>query len=317
MKAFIHMSDAHERGKMRVLIEKLGWAWYGRYWAIVELAAKGASKNNPDFTLVNDLRAPIDHLWLAAHLNCPPDEFAISATVLADIHLIDRDLWKQSRQIRVPNIEKYLTKRLKRGSFEPMLRTSAKLAPFGAKDALLSEIDSSCPNKESPDKRKAKDKSLIFQDTDKEDDKDTDKVMGDVFAANAAKFFYDETKKNFPRLLTRKFDAVSARWIDAVEKLQRIDGYTRDEIRTVFLYVLKHNFWSRQIRATTKFRERDRQGDSYFSLMLTEANKNGAVVGKKEQKSELRRQIEEFHNAGHAADVLKRLQPDPTTPHNR
>lgn len=98
MKWFKHESDAHTNMKLQALIDKLGVAGYGYYWACVELVA---SQGGDGFRIVKDKH------WeqhLKKMLNIEPNDQKKFLIVLANHNLIDRKALKNG-DLYIPKLE--------------------------------------------------------------------------------------------------------------------------------------------------------------------------------------------------------------------
>jgi uncharacterized protein (UPF0335 family) len=76
------------------------------------------------------------------------------------------------------------------------------------------------------------------------------------------------------------------KWINPIRLLIEKDKKTIDEIREVFYFLKTDDFWKEQIRSTSKFRKKDKDGMSYFELLLIKSrNGNRRKNAKESRKS--------------------------------
>jgi uncharacterized protein YdaU (DUF1376 family) len=71
--------------------------------------------------------------------------------------------------------------------------------------------------------------------------------------------------------------------IDTVDKLIRIDGFSLDEIKTVLSFVIKDDFWSKQILSLVSLRNKSKNGNTKFvnaklSIKKSLSEKNKEVL---------------------------------------
>lgn len=59
-------------------------------------------------------------------------------------------------------------------------------------------------------------------------------------------------------------------WLAALDKLERLDGVGVERLAKIHRKVVRDEFWSKQIRAITKYRQKDSQGQPYFERMAHE-----------------------------------------------
>lgn len=63
-------------------------------------------------------------------------------------------------------------------------------------------------------------------------------------------------------------------WAEEVRKLHDIDKFTKEQIKYIFDFTKKNDFWSKQILSVAKFRKKNNDWVPYFVVMINEAKKN-------------------------------------------
>jgi len=76
-------------------------------------------------------------------------------------------------------------------------------------------------------------------------------------------------------------------WINPIRLLMENDNRTIEEFREVFEFIKNDNFWKQQIRSTEKLRKKDKDGVTYFEVLL--------IKSRNEQK---RKSVSEESNSG-------------------
>lgn len=91
--------------------------------------------------------------------------------------------------------------------------------------------------------------------------------------------FFNSIKEYFPEKIIADLNPKNEKaWIDTLEKLNRIDGYSFEEIEKMVRITRNHNFWTKNFLSLTKLRKSDKDGVKYhirFS-QLTE-KKSGKI----------------------------------------
>jgi len=76
--------------------------------------------------------------------------------------------------------------------------------------------------------------------------------------------FFNLIKKHFPEKVIANLNSKNEKaWIDTLEKLNRIDGYSFAEIEKIIQQARNHKFWSKNFLSLTKLRKSDRDGVKY------------------------------------------------------
>lgn len=60
-------------------------------------------------------------------------------------------------------------------------------------------------------------------------------------------------------------------WVEPVRLLIENDQHTIEEIREVFKFIKNDPFWIQQMRSTAKLRKKDKNGEKYFTTLLTKS----------------------------------------------
>lgn len=104
------------------------------------------------------------------------------------------------------------------------------------------------------------------------------------FEYRAAKWYFEDIKKNFPKLAPKSgFNAKLAReWSSYVAAIKVRCGASEDDIRNVFKFTRKDDFWCRQILSVVKFLRKNPDKLYYFDVMhqkyLDGQQKQAAVI---------------------------------------
>lgn len=101
--------------------------------------------------------------------------------------------------------------------------------------------------------------------TDIEEELDIDKEIKDIvenkFSPDSSEyiltqFLISKMLENNPNAKVPQADKPLERWIDAMEKIHRLDKYTHDQIRAVIKWSQSDNFWKSNILSAPKLREK-------------------------------------------------------------
>jgi hypothetical protein len=119
MKWYQMDCDAQDNPDMRKLIDKWGWDWYGRYYAILGKIGQRVDEKNQTFTLQTNDGSPLPIHLLADDLGTTSRRLIHFCNYLADNHLIDQASWRSKTLIYAPKLEERAdeyTKKLRRKS---------------------------------------------------------------------------------------------------------------------------------------------------------------------------------------------------------
>lgn len=89
--------------------------------------------------------------------------------------------------------------------------------------------------------------------------------------------FYELIKSNMENInvpATNLQEAKFGNWVDPIRLLFETDKRTVEECREVFKIIKEDDFWREQVRSTAKLRRKDKDGVTYFEVLLTRA-RNG------------------------------------------
>lgn len=76
--------------------------------------------------------------------------------------------------------------------------------------------------------------------------------------------FFNLIKKYFPEKVIANLNSKNEKaWIDTLEKLNRIDGYSFQEIEKIIQQARNHKFWSKNFLSLIKLRKSDKDGVKY------------------------------------------------------
>jgi hypothetical protein len=65
--------------------------------------------------------------------------------------------------------------------------------------------------------------------------------------------------------------AVFETWVKPIQLLIEKDKRTVEEFREIFIFLQQDEFWKEQIRSTAKLRKKNKEGITYFEVLLTKA----------------------------------------------
>jgi hypothetical protein len=94
-------------------------------------------------------------------------------------------------------------------------------------------------------------------------------------------------------------------WVKPIELLMRIDGRTKEEFREVWKFIRDDDFWKEQIRSTAKLRKKNKDGITYFEMLL--------IKSRNEQQRKQKRESTERNKQSGVGDdyrqsILERLR---------
>ena len=75
---------------------------------------------------------------------------------------------------------------------------------------------------------------------------------------------YEHIVKLFPRQTQPKNKTEKIKWLDEIDKLQRLDGYNPRQIYLICSKVRNDNFWSQNFLSITKLRQKNKDGVKYI-----------------------------------------------------
>ena len=83
--------------------------------------------------------------------------------------------------------------------------------------------------------------------------------------------FYDLFKSNLVELgiNTSKLEKAKGNWIDPIRLILEVDEYNKQDLRTVYDFLKRDNFWKENIRSTSKLR------DKFETLLIRAKGNNG------------------------------------------
>lgn len=74
--------------------------------------------------------------------------------------------------------------------------------------------------------------------------------------------------------------AQKRKWLETLEKLQRLDGKTEEEIYNVVKWCKNHDFWSGNFHSVVKLRRKDKDGLQFFKRFVNEMKKEKSSAKK-------------------------------------
>lgn len=94
---------------------------------------------------------------------------------------------------------------------------------------------------------------------------------------------YYKYQENINPKLVKVNDSLIKNSVDTIDKLIRIDGFTLDEVKTVLSFVVKDDFWSKQILSLASLRNKGKNGNTKFvnaklSIKKSLSDKNWEVL---------------------------------------
>ena len=117
----------------------------------------------------------------------------------------------------------------------------------------------------------------------------------EIFSESPPEIFklFNSIKKYFPKKIIDSLNPKNEKaWIDTLEKLNRIDGYSFEEIEKIVRITRNHNFWTKNFLSLTKLRKSDKDGVKYhirFSQLTetTSGKINAETKGVSEEKNRM------------------------------
>jgi len=75
--------------------------------------------------------------------------------------------------------------------------------------------------------------------------------------------YYKYQKVSFPNLI-KIDDKLINKSIETIDKLIRLDGFTLDDVKTVLSFVIKDDFWQKQVLSLVSLRNKGKNGNTKF-----------------------------------------------------
>jgi len=100
--------------------------------------------------------------------------------------------------------------------------------------------------------------------------------------------FWELVKNNLSELDIKSPATEQAKfktWVDPVRLLIEKDKKTLDEFREIFRFLQVDEFWKEQIRATSKLRQKNKDNEMYFDVLLIKARNNEKKQSSQNNKS--------------------------------
>jgi len=122
--------------------------------------------------------------------------------------------------------------------------------------------------KEKENESESEDKILLSQ-VDVSTLNDTDKKSYQVAIS-----FWELIKSNLAELDIKSPAIEKApykTWVEPIRLLIERDKRTVEEFREIFIFLQQDEFWKEQIRSTAKLRKKNKEGITYFEVLLTKA----------------------------------------------
>ena len=104
MKWFRHETRARRNPDLLALVEEWGWAWYGRWWALVEIVAEDVRSGNTAFSFQKNDGSPASMRQLSRDLGTTARRLTNFCRFLSNNGLIDTEAWNSKNLIFIPKL---------------------------------------------------------------------------------------------------------------------------------------------------------------------------------------------------------------------
>ena len=206
----------------------------------------------------------VKHLFAYVNDENPQTNDVLINAVFANIKLtLKRDLQKYEG-IRKKNTE------------NAQKRWDAKNATASDRmrnDAKNADSDNDSDNVNGNDSvNEKKNKNILLSKVDESTLDDKEKKYYQI-----AFSFWELVKNNLSELDIKSPATEQAKfktWVDPVRLLIEKDKKTLDEFREIFRFLQVDEFWKEQIRATSKLRQKNKDNEMYFDVLLIKARNN-------------------------------------------
>lgn len=74
-------------------------------------------------------------------------------------------------------------------------------------------------------------------------------------------------------------------WYEVIDKLNRIDGYSFEDIELVVKSVRNDDFWSRNFLSITKLRRKNKDGVSYFTVFVEKFKQKEQTINRQTKET--------------------------------
>ena len=158
---------------------------------------------------------------------------------------------------------------------------------------------------------------------DKKDKKEKEKRINNILLSQVDASTFDEKEKKYYEIAISFWELIKNnllkadittstvdnadcnKWINPIRLLMEKDGRSLNEIREVWGFLKDDDFWGENIRSTAKLRKKNRDGETYFEVLLIKSRN----AGKRKEKPGQHRNIQ---NSGVSEDyersILERLR---------
>lgn len=256
---FSHDSNAKDDPKCMLLIDQLGLEGYGIFWVLVEIL-----RDQPEYKYPTNL-IPI----IARRYNTTSEK--MKAVVLNyGLFTVDEDdnFFSLSLNNRMQHLASVREKRRIAGIASGKVR----------KQKALNKCSTNVQHKQNKNEQSKVKESKVKEIKNKV------KVFSDEI-----KNFTAELSKYFPVSRIHKLSKKDKyNWVDVIDKLIRLDGYTKQEIKKAVENAVNDEFWSKQFHSLTKLRRKNEKQDCkhivIFLSLSDSMNKSGYTSPKNKIK---------------------------------
>jgi hypothetical protein len=225
---FSHDSNARHDPKITAMRSVYGTEGYGWFWILVEMMREADG-----YKLDLQKKYSINAYAMQMHTDCSTAEKFIHDCI-HEFGLFETDgeyFWSRSLLRRMEYWDQISAKR----------REAARVRWSKERDDAdgMQMHSNSNPNEMQRKEKKIKEKKI--------------KKVYSEKAVNLTAYLIDLMKQNNPKA---KIPSNLDKWYDEMDKLERIDGYTEDQIRDVITWSQNDSFWRANILSATKLREK-------------------------------------------------------------
>lgn len=249
---FSHDYNARTDPKIKRLMAKHGMAGYGVFWSIIEDLYN------------NDNLLPVQFETMAFDLRCS-EEMVQSIVTGFDLFIIQGEYFGSLSVQRRLNERAEKSKKARNSAMERWKKKTEPEILFPDEDANASENNANAQQTQS-------DSNAIKESKGKES-KEKDKNYKKVNLSDIQISDFPELNKNYLDIAkafnalfknnliaagcaTTNVDKAKGTSVDDIRLMIESDKYTVDDLRDVYQFLQKDNFWKRNILSTSKLREK-------------------------------------------------------------
>ncbi len=273
---FSHDINAKDDPKCMLMIDQLGPEAYGIFWILVEILG-----SQPEY------KYPIELVPIIARRYNTTKEKMLAVISKYQLFEVDEDnnFFSLSLNRRMGKIAEIKEKRRRAGIASGEKRRQKALNISSTHDEHMMNTCSTHVEQNRTNKTK---ENKTKENKTKENNK-----KENVSKKSKRKNFSAEIK-DFTALLSKKFNknitnhlspSQKWEWVDTIDKLIRLDNFSKTEIEQAVDAALKDEFWFKNFQSLTKLRRKNKDNVKYIQVFLTlnSAKKQGLTQSEIEQ----------------------------------